>query len=138
MREGCHAIAFGLSAAMVELGAGAAQAEAVDVPSGQPVEFLERLIEPDNYDGMTWRFRFVAPQIARDGGTVSLETAIADMDALCAGFALTRFNSTGALPSQVIISLADARTVHGVAAPGVTQFFEAYAVEDNTCIWKGF
>ena len=118
--------------------AGPVVAETVEVPSGQSVEFVERLIEADNFDGMTWRFRFVAPQIARDGGTVSLETAIADMDALCAGFVLRRFNTNGVLPKQVIISLADRRTDYGVAAPGVTQFFEAYAVDNGTCIWKGF
>jgi hypothetical protein len=120
------------------LTAGPAMAERVAVPSGQPVEFVERLIEADNFDGMTWRFRFVAPQIARDGGTMSLETTIADMDALCAGFALSRFNANGVLPKQVIISFADKRTEYGIAAPDVTQFFEAYAVENGTCIWKGF
>lgn len=115
-----------------------ALAEAVVVPSGQPVEFLERVIEVDNYDGLTWRFRFVAPAISRSNGTVSLDTAIADMDALCAGFALTRFNATGALPQQIIISMADRPTEYGVAAPDATQFFEAYSIENGTCIWKGF
>lgn len=113
-------------------------AETVEVPSGQPIEFLERLIEPDNFDGMTWRFRFVAPLIARQGGTVSLDTAMADMVALCEGFVLRRFTTDGVLPRQVIISLADKRTDYGVAAPDVTQFFEAYAVENGTCIWKEF
>ena len=45
----------------------ATSALAVDVPSGQPVDLQEVLV--DQMGDETWlRFRFIAPQIARNGG----------------------------------------------------------------------
>jgi len=42
------------------------------------------------------------------------------------------------VPSQVVISFSAAEVPFGEAAPEVTQFFEAYRVEDGTCIWEAF
>ena len=125
------AVAFALIGAPV-------WAEPVEVPSGQPVEFLDLVQDAEGTFDTTWRFRFVAPQIAREAGTVSLETALADIDALCSGFVLTWLGETGAAPDQVIISLSDRAVEFGAAAPEATQYFEAYRIEDNSCIWERF
>jgi uncharacterized protein DUF6497 len=115
-----------------------AWAEPVAVPSGQPVEFLDLVQDAEGSFDTTWRFRFVAPQIAREAGSVSLETALADIDALCLGFVLNWLGDSEETPDQIVISLSDRPVEFGAAAPEATQFFEAYRIEDDACIWEGF
>ncbi|MFN3294273.1 MAG: DUF6497 family protein [Gemmobacter sp.] len=89
--------------------------------------------------GLTVRFRFIAPRIAREGGTIDFDTAAEDMDHLCQTFALPRIETvTGPQPAQVVISLSDRPVEFGVITPEATQFFEAYSIEDGTCVWEAF
>ena len=109
---------------------------AVDVPSGQPVDLHEVLV--DTVDAETWlRFRFVAPQIARDTGGMEYEVAAADMMHLCAELALPYVAEYTLSGDVIVISLADRITEFGVADPDATQIFEAFRPVDNTCIWEG-
>ena len=89
-------------------------------------------------DGMVARFRFVAPAIARDGGSVDFAAASADMQVLCQSYALARLSEFGAVPVQIIISMSDQPVPFGEPAPAATQFFEAYTPEGDTCIWEAF
>ena len=41
-------------------------------------------------------------------------------------------------PAQIVISLSDRPVPFGEAAPDATQFFEAFALQDGTCIWEMF
>ena len=113
-------------------------ADPVAVPSGQPVTLQDVIWSEAGPAGLALRFRFVAPQIARNGGTVDFELASADMRDLCQTFALPRIAEFGPAPQQIIISLAESPLPFGEAAPEVTQFFEAYRVENGTCIWEMF
>ena len=61
----------------------------ITVPSGQAVQLQDAIWNVDGPLGLTLRFRFVAPAIAPGGG-VDVETAQADMQALCDSFALPR------------------------------------------------
>lgn len=111
----------------------------IDVPSGQPVSLLDVIWNEPGPAGLTARFRFLAPQIAAEGGTIDFDTATADMDHLCASYALPRIDTiTGPRPAQVIISLADRPVTFGETAPEATQFFESYAVEGDACLWEAF
>ena len=110
----------------------------VAVPSGQSVTLQEVPWNVPGPDGLTARFRFVAPAIAKSGGTVDFETASADMVHLCQNFALPRISDIGPQPSQIVISLSDRPVPFGEAAPDATQFFEAYTIRDNACIWEAF
>jgi len=117
--------------------AGPAQAtgEALSVPSGQPVEFLEMLWDrPGN--GLVYRFRFVAPEIGQEGR--GYEDVEVDMQHLCERFALPRVAETGPQPNQIVISLSQEAVEFGVMTTEVVQFFEAYRVEDETCILEFF
>ncbi|MGC9368276.1 MAG: DUF6497 family protein [Paracoccaceae bacterium] len=120
----------------------AASAEAAEdliaVPSGQPVSLIESLIGQPGPVGLTARFRFLAPQIARGTGTVTFAEAEPDMLHLCENYALPRLAVPGPEVSQVIISLSDRVVPFGQAAPEATQFFEAYRPEGDRCIWEGF
>lgn len=107
-------------------------------PSGQSISFLETVQSAPGPGGLTVRFRFLAPGIARAGGGVSAEAAQEDMLWLCDSFAVPRLPANGPVPSQIVISLSDRAVPFGEAAPDVTQFFEAYRIEDGHCLWEPF
>ena len=107
------------------------------MPSGQPVELHEVLV--DDLGSEIWlRFRFVAPEIARDGGSIDYAKAEPDMTHLCENLALPYIAEYELKGQMIVISLADRVTEFGQADPDATQFFEAYRLQDNTCIWEGF
>lgn len=114
----------------------ATTAQAVDVPSGQPVELQEVLV--DQVSGETWlRFRFIAPQIARNTGAIDSVQAGPDMAFLCDTVAapyIAQYELTG---DVIVISMSDRRAEFGAADPDMTQFFELFRLNNNTCIWEG-
>ncbi|MGB3243090.1 MAG: DUF6497 family protein [Sulfitobacter sp.] len=114
----------------------ATPALAIDVPSGQPVELQEVLV--DDLGNEVWlRFRFVAPEIARETGSISYDIAESDMAFLCNSLALPYIAQYELDGQMIVISLADRETEFGQPDPDVTQFFEAYRPVDNLCIWEG-
>ena len=115
-----------------------AQAEPLVVPSGQDITYHDTIQNQPGPAGLTYRFRFVAPAIARDTGAVSIDQAAGDMDHLCAQFALPRLPVGGPAPSQIVISLSDRPVEFAVPTPEATQFFQAYLIEDGQCIWEAF
>lgn len=126
-----------LAALMAAAGPALGQGE-IAVPSGQAITFVEAIQGVPGAEGLTLRFRFLAPAIARVGGTVDAETAFADMQALCDGFALPRVAAGGPQPAQIVISLMDRVVPFGAPAPEATQFFEAFRPEGTTCLWEPF
>lgn len=112
--------------------------EEIAVPSGQMVTYHDIVQDQPGPYGLTYRFRFIAPQIGRDGVGLDIETAGPDMDFLCKEYALPRLSVIGPVPAQVVISLSDRPVEFGTATPEATQYFEAYRIEDDTCIWEGF
>ena len=115
-----------------------ALSDEITVPSGQTVSFQDVIWNSPGPVGLAVRFRFVAPAIARETGSVDFAAASDDMLHLCQTYALPRIAKTGPLPGQIIISLSSAPVPFGEAAPDVTQFFEAYSVQEDTCIWEVF
>ena len=114
----------------------ATAAQAVDVPSGQPVELQEVLV--DQVSGETWlRFRFIAPQIARDTGAIDSVQAGPDMAFLCEAVAAPYIAQYELAGDVIVISMSDRRAEFGAADPDMTQFFELYRLKNNTCIWEG-
>ncbi len=114
------------------------EGDPVPVPSGQQVTLQDVIWNAPGAYGLTLRFRFLAPAIARKGGSIDFETAAADMQALCETYALQRLADFGPAPTQIIISMSDVAVPFGEAAPDATQFFEAYRIEDGACIWEAF
>ena len=117
---------------------GAGEAGTIPVPSGQPVSYLDTVQATPGPDGLTIRFRFLAPEISRDGGSVSAEAAQDDMAWLCENFALSRIPSTGPKPEQIVISFADRPVAFGDTSPEATQYFEAFSIEGDACQWEAF
>ena len=114
----------------------ATPALAIDVPSGQPVELHEVLVD-DLGDEVWLRFRFIAPEIAREGGSITYATAEPDFMHLCETLALPYIAEYALSGDVIVISLADRDTEFGLPDPDATQFFEAFRPVDNTCIWEG-
>ncbi|WP_236937752.1 DUF6497 family protein [Frigidibacter mobilis] len=121
--------------ALVMLAATAAAAEEIVTPSGMAVSWLETVHGAPGPEGLTARFRFLAPAIA---GEVDFETAAEDMHWLCETFALPRLSVLGPQPSQVVISLADREIPFGQTDPAAVQYFEAYRPEGDACEWEMF
>ncbi len=109
----------------------------IPVPSGQDVTLQDVIWNAPGPEGMTLRFRFIAPGIGPGGG-VAFETASADMQHLCDSYALPRIADQGPMPEQVIISLSDVPVPFGEAAPEAVQFFESFRIEDGVCEWEMF
>lgn len=126
-----------LTAGAIALGgtAVAASGDLLAVPSEQPVTFLEMLSDT-TASGLMFRFRFITPEIGQAGRDY-LDVEV-DMQYLCETFAIPRVAETGPQPSQIVISFSQQETEFGVANEDVTQFFEAYRIEDETCILEFF
>ncbi|EEW25137.1 DUF6497 family protein [Rhodobacter ferrooxidans] len=113
-------------------------AQPIAVPSGQLVTLQDVILNAPGTAGTTLRFRFLAPQIARNGGSIPPGTATEDMRVLCESFALPWLADLGPLPEQIVISLSDTAVPFGETAPEATQFFEAFSLRDGVCIWEAF
>lgn len=114
------------------------EGEVITLPSGQAVTLKEAIWNVPGPVGLVTRFRFLAPQIDPKTGNVDPETAATDMAWICQNFALDRVVQAGALPVQIIVSLSDRDLPFGETAPEATQFFEAFRVENGSCIWEVF
>jgi hypothetical protein len=115
----------------------ASAAEPLDVPSGQLV-YLGEILRDDAPDGLWLRFRFLAPSIGVNAGQIGYDVSAGDMDHLCQHIALPYVFEHGLSPERVVISFSDRVIAFGTAAPEATQFFEAYRVEANACVWEEF
>ncbi|QGY00315.1 hypothetical protein EI983_05660 [Roseovarius faecimaris] len=106
----------------------------VSLPSGLEAELQEMLWDRPG-QGLVYRFRFVAPAFEQ---TDDVERTMTDLEHLCTHFALPKLANTGPLPNQIIISLADKPSEFGQYDENVVQVFEAFRVENDTCIWEVF
>ncbi|MCA0919519.1 DUF6497 family protein [Pseudooceanicola nanhaiensis] len=111
----------------------AGQEDAPTVPSGLVLHLQEIRLD-DASEGGVVRFRYVA-----DGLTgAAYDRVEGDFAALCEGQVLPWAAGQGDRPGQAIISLASSAVDFGVSAPDVTQYFEAFRLEEGRCIWEMF
>lgn len=106
--------------------------EGINLPSGRPVSFLDIVTDTAGAAGATARFRFI------DATLKTGEDRSEDMQVLCDTYALGRIDGMVPAPRQIVIALADRELPHGEAHPEAVQFFEAYGVQDGSCIWEIF
>lgn len=110
----------------------------IALPSGREVAFHDVVWGEPGPAGLTLRFRFLEPGLVQALETMEYDELEADMAYLCETYALERIASTGPQPAQVVISISDRPVEFGEADPEAVQVFEAYAPEENGCIWEGF
>ncbi len=108
----------------------------LDVPSGQPVDMHEVLT--DRVGTEFWvRFRFLAPRIARDGGSIGFAEAEPDLEHLCKAVALPYLAEHALQADIVTITLLDRPVPFGVADAEATQFIDVFRVSSGACVWEG-
>jgi hypothetical protein len=110
---------------------------ATALPSGQTVT-LQEVILDDIGGSPVVRFRFLAPDIARNGGTVGFDQAALDMATLCETIAIPYIAQNAIAADHVVISLSDRAIEFGSTDPEATQYFDAFHLQDDSCIWEGF
>ncbi|SDO40243.1 hypothetical protein SAMN05216196_105191 [Lutimaribacter pacificus] len=114
----------------------AGQEEAPAVPSGIALHLQEIRLEDGLFDQpRVARFRFVAPAI---GGAAGFAEVEGDFAHLCETVALPWLTERGDAAPRVVISYASREIEFGSSDPDTVQFFEAFRVENGTCIWEGF
>lgn len=110
----------------------------VVVPSGQAMTLQDVIIDTPSPTAAIYRFRYLAPAIARNGGTMNFQTSIDDMQALCDGYALKQLAPPLPVSVQIVVSLADREMPFGETDPEATQFFMSFQIKDGQCILEPF
>ncbi|MEX0286718.1 MAG: DUF6497 family protein [Paracoccaceae bacterium] len=114
-----------------------AWAETVKVPSGIEVT-LQEVLQDTMMEDLWLRFRYVAPRIGKDAGSVTYDVALLDIDWLCEQQAVPYIQHYELDPHRVVVSMADRELEFGTSDPDATQFFGAYRLEKDRCIWEEF
>ncbi|MEO0861097.1 MAG: DUF6497 family protein [Pseudomonadota bacterium] len=107
-------------------------------PSGQPIVLWQVLWERVEGQGTQAILRFIAPEVARDGGSVDYDAAQTDMDWLCASHGLPVASLPSARSDSVVITLMDRPVPRGATDPEATQFFGVYALKNGMCVAEEF
>lgn len=109
--------------------------EPIAVPSGLDVSYHDIIWDTPG-EGLTYRFRFLAPSIAE--GEIDYMSVASDMEFLCNDFALPRLAQIGPQPNRITITLMEEPVDFGIMSPGITQYFESFSLENDLCIWEAF
>lgn len=126
------AMAMGLCLASV---GNATDAEGwIVAPSRLKARMFDVIRSSPGAQGLTIRFRFVAPDLP----SIGVDEALSDMEWLCETHAITRLSNIGPAPAQVVISLSDRPLPFGEADPQSTQYFDAFTVDGEECRWEPF
>lgn len=114
-------------------------AEEVTTPSGVQATLIETIYEPVGVvaaSAKIMRLRFVAPAIV-DQTRYDIGVLDKDFEWLCSTSGLPLAAKAAPQVEQIIVSIASEATDFGETAPNVVQYFDAFHVEDQTCIWEG-
>lgn len=121
------------SAQATEQAAEQAAEQAISTPSGLAVIVQEFLTETDG-PVMRLRARFVAPSMTAE--TPAPEIVLSDMDHLCNTVAIPYLRDAADQPDEIVVSVSAEALEFGTLAPEIPQYFEAYSIQDGTCIWE--
>ena len=117
--------------------AGAAAAGSLEelpaVPSGFDYSVQEVIFDAIGNQQRA-RFRVVMPAVAAH----PFDMVEADFTTLCEDLAVPELSRYQRNFESVVISIADRETEFGVANAEATQYFEAFTLENGTCIWEAF
>lgn len=111
---------------------------AIAVPSQQSVTLLDIIWNSEGPDGPAPRFRFLAPAIARAGGSVDFATIEGDLQHLCETYVQDALAAKGIAAPVVLLSMADRAVDFGSTDPEATQYFDQFTITDTSCIREVF
>ncbi len=109
-------------------------AQDIAVPSGHDVSVIDVILEEPT---QTARFRFLMPAI---GATdpVAYADVLSDFEYLCNAMAIPGLAAHDWAAKDIVISLASETLPFGTVTDTVTQYFQPFRVENDTCIWEDF
>ncbi len=110
--------------------------QASSVPSGHALELQEQFWETLQDGTQVFRQRFVMPAIAEQ--SVGYMQLVDDFEYLCTHSAIPEIAAENLTIDQIVISLSDRETEFGVASPEAIQYFEAFSLKNDICIWEAF
>ncbi|MGH1465867.1 MAG: DUF6497 family protein [Cognatishimia sp.] len=110
--------------------------ETLAVPSGFSVRMQENRIDQLPDGAQVLRMRFVMPAMARPEHVYA--EVEGDFEALCNQLASGLVHAQTDDIDHIVVSLSDRETDFGVSNPDATQYFEAFTLETDICIWEGF
>jgi hypothetical protein len=122
-------------AALFVAGSAAFGQMSVAVPSGQAIEFFEQRV--DDATGAV-RLRFLAPDLDDPLKRPSFEDITLDLEMLCREFGVKTTLEDGLENTQIVISLSSEKVEYGVINSEVEQVFEAFSVQNGTCMLEMF
>ncbi|WP_324751632.1 DUF6497 family protein [Roseovarius sp. Pro17] len=105
--------------------------DSLQLPSGAQAQLYEVI----GQGTAEVRLRYVSAGFDPRGADTEL--LLADMTFICETNVLEGASQYDT-PQNVIVSLADRPSEFGVLNTEVQQIFEAFSVDDNTCIWEAF
>ncbi|MEM6407258.1 MAG: DUF6497 family protein [Pseudomonadota bacterium] len=112
--------------------------ESKTMPSGLIVEPLDIQLEPvgaPTLSVQTVRLRYVSDQLGDKA--FSFERIEGDFAHLCETEGLMTRARSAPKARQIIISIASEPLVFGEISPEIIQYFDAFDVVSETCIWAG-
>ena len=112
-----------------------AQESIEGAPSGLAMTLYEFLLEPQDTGAVWARFRLVAPDLGQGADFARVEP---DFPWFCETQALPRLKAAAAEADVAVISLSSELIPFGDIAPEIVQFFEAFRLEGDRCIWEVF
>ena len=125
-----------LFAVLVSAQAAHAQAqELITLPSGQQIALFETRVEAETE---TLRLRFIAPDIADATRRPSFEQMSTDLETLCTQFGLAVAQEGARKPKQIVVSLSSEPIEFGESNAEIEQVFEAFSVQNETCMLEMF
>ena len=127
-------VAFGGSVASTAMASDTQ--DVLAVPSGYEYYLHEAIFETRQDNSLVARFRYVMPIIGQEA--VTFDDVEFDFLFLCETQALQTLKKEQKDVDQVIVSLSDRETDFGSTTSVATQYFEAYSIENGSCIWEGF
>ena len=111
-----------------------ALAQDVTTPSGLAVSLYDVILEEPT---QTARFRFRVPAIGGED-PVTFSDVLPDFQYLCDVLAIPGLVANGWAAKDIVISMSAEEVEFGTVTAEVTQFFQPFRVEEDTCIWEDF
>lgn len=135
-----HSSSSVLAALVLLVGPAAAQDAAppprpVHLASGSVATLIETIWESGS-EGRLGRYRFLVPAIAR--ATPTMAEVEADLVQLCREQAVPHMAIAGQTADRLVISMSAEAIAFGDSRPDVTQFFEAFVLQDGDCMVEVF
>lgn len=110
--------------------------EALELPSGLSVT-LSGTVSEQQPDGEHWLIlQVLAPSLA--GQRVTAPEIAEDTGVICDTWGLAAAAEAAQTPNQIVVQVMSERVERGQPAPGVTQVFAGYRLQDGSCIWEDF